>query len=149
MKKYLVPAIIYGDFSAILKLVGNILIIGYFLVPHIGAQPSAAQLEYNQRMQEYRLDRLEKMFAEYTEKNALGWDKVGVICLVLSLIGGLSSLYVKGTIRISVLEFAQTVAKDIDGKFIRKEDHDSGMKRVLSELESLKESQRRYHNAKS
>lgn len=139
MRRFLVPAIIYGDWRPILNILGNILIIGYFLIPHVGAQMMDAQVEVRLSTIEYRLSKIE----QYQENSTIGWDKIGAICAVLGLIGTVSTMYVKGQIRISILQFANEVAKDIDDKFVHTRSYDSGMKHILDELASIKEAQRR------
>ena len=139
MQKYLIPAIIYGNWDPILRLIGNILIIGYFLVPHIGAQISDAQVESRLDTIEYRLSRIERS----QEKQEIGWDKVGTLCGVLALVGGLCATYIKGQIKINISQFALEVSKDIHDKFVSAKSYDSGMKHILDELASIKEEQRR------
>ena len=147
INKYLVPAIIYGKWSPIVSLIGRVFLVGYFFLPHIGAQMSLGQLEYETRMQKYRLDRLEQVLEESHKESRIGWDKVGTICGVLVLVSGLLATYIRGQIKIGILSFANEVAKDLDEKFVNEKTYDSGMKRVLSELESIKETQRRIVNA--
>lgn len=137
--RFLVPLLIYGDARPIFKLVSKILIIGYFLLPHVGAQMSDAQVEARLDTIEYRLGRIEKL----QEKFDIGWDKIGTICGVLVLVGGICATYIKGQIRINISEFALEVSKDINDKFVSAKSYDSGMKHILDELASMKEEQRR------
>lgn len=139
MQKYLIPVMIYGNWDPVLRLIGNILIIGYFLVPHIGAQISDAQVEARLDTIEYRLSRIERS----QEKQEIGWDKVGTICGVLALVGGLCATYIKGQIKINISQFALEVSKDIHDKFVSAKSYDSGMKHILDELATIKEEQRR------
>ena len=147
IKKYLVPAIIYDNWNPIFGLIGRIFLIVYFFLPHIGAQMSLGQMESELSMQKYRLDRLESVMEDFSKDSKVGWDKVGTICGVLFLVGGLLATYIRGQIKIGVLSFANEVAKDLDHKFVSEKTYESGMKRVISELESIKETQRRIANA--
>lgn len=147
INKYLVPAIIFDNWNPIIGLIGRVFLIGYFFLPHVGAQMSLGQLESEMHMQKYRLDRLERLVEDYSKDSRIGWDKIGTVCGVLVLVGGLLAAYIRGQIKIGILSFANEVAKDLDDKFVNEKTYESGMKRVLSELESIKESQRRIVNA--
>lgn len=138
-KRFLVPLLIYGDWKPILHVVSRVLIVGYFILPHVGAQISDAQVEARLDTIEYRLGRIEK----HQERSDFGWEKIGTICGVLALVGGLCATYIKGQIKINISEFALEVSKDIHDKFVSAKSYDSGMKHILDELTELKEEQRR------